>query len=193
MRGHGWVAGMEPHLRRIAKEATKQGRNEPQEAYAADALVALATSGTKGPRAMVHVNVDHPALVRGHTEEGERCEVPGIGPIPVAVARAMEADCFLKVLLTDGVDVKAVGHHGRTIKATVRTALEARYPTCGIEGCDVGHGLEIDHIYGYAVTKWTALEDLVRLCRPHHSKKSFHGYRLVGDHPSWTLVGPDPP
>ena len=39
------------------------------------------------PSAMVHVRVDHAALVRGHLESGEICEIPGIGPIPVEVAR----------------------------------------------------------------------------------------------------------
>src|SRR5207244_10301320 len=95
---------------------------------AADALVAMARdaggtgTGTKGPKVTVHVRVDHSALVRGYAEGDEVCDIPGIGPIPVAAARAMATDCILRVLLTDGNDIKAVAHAGRTLPATLRTA-----------------------------------------------------------------------
>jgi hypothetical protein len=164
------MAGLEPYRERIFKEARKAGRREPSEAYAADALVAMAGdagsagTGAKGPKATVHVRVDHSALVRGHVEDGETCEVPGIGPIPVAAARAMATYSILKVLLTDGTDIKAVAHKGRTIPAKLRTALEARDPTCVVQGCDVRHGLELDHIVAFAVGGLTTEENLARLC-----------------------------
>jgi hypothetical protein len=190
------LAAMEPHRVRISKEARKAGRRETQEAYAADALVALATSkdgAGRGPRVMMHVRADHPALVRGHVEAGEVCEIRGIGPIPVATARAMASDCFLKVLLTDGTDIKAMAHAGRTIPAKLRTALEARDPTCVISGCDVRHGLEFDHIIPFAEGGPTTMDNLVRECSWHHYLKTHCGYWLVGGHGNWTLIGPDPP
>ena len=73
-----------------------------------------------GPATMVHVRVDHQALRRGHIEPGEVCEIPGIGPIPVDVARRLAADSVLSVLVTDGIDVTAVAHAGRTIPAAFR-------------------------------------------------------------------------
>ena len=76
-----------------------------------------------------HVLVDHAALVRGHAEEGESCEIPGVGPIPVASARRLADDGVLKLLVTKGVDIVAVAHGGRTIPAHVRTALEAEMPS----------------------------------------------------------------
>jgi hypothetical protein len=188
------LAAIEPHRAGICKQARKAGRRETQEAYAADALVAMArdrAGSSGGPKAMVHVRADHPALVRGHTEPGERCEIPGIGPIPVAIARALASDCFLKVLLTEGIDVRSVAHAGRTISAPLRTALEAMYPTCAV--CDERHGLEIDHIIPFAEGGPTTKDNLARLCQWHHMLKTIHDYRLVGAHGNWTLVGPDPP
>jgi hypothetical protein len=176
----------------LPKQARKAGRRETEEAYAA--LVGLAqdrAGSSGGPRAMVHVWADHPALVRGHVEPGEVCDIPGIGPIPVATARAMASDCFLKVLLTDGIDVRSVAHAGRTISAPLRTALEAMYHTCTV--CDERHGLEIDHIVPFAEGGPTTKENLARLCQWHHMLKTIHGYRLVGAHGNWTLIGPDPP
>ncbi len=73
-----------------------------------------------GPTAMVHVRVDHRALMRGSLRSGEICEIPGIGPIPVEVARSLAVDSILSVLVTDGVDVTAVAHAGRTIPASVK-------------------------------------------------------------------------
>ena len=101
------LAAIEAYRPRIFATARGDGRREPYQAYTADALVALAESDgsgrtKKGPGAMVHVRVDHAALVRGHTEDDETCDIPGVGPIPVASARALGADCILKVLVTRG-------------------------------------------------------------------------------------------
>ena len=134
------LAALEPHHRRIFAHARREGRRESYDAYAADALVALAEGDDNGPRGMVHARVDHSALVRGFVEEGEVCDIPGIGPIPVSVARELLADGVLKVIVTKGVDVVAVAHGGRTVPAHVRSALETRDPKCVVPGCDVRTG-----------------------------------------------------
>jgi len=196
------LAGLAPHQDRMFSEARKEGRREPREAYAADALVALAQAGSgsgsgsgsaSGPRAMVHVRVDHSALLRGHAEPGEVCDIPGIGPIPAGVARSLASDSILKVLLTDGADIKAVVHYGRTIPARIRTALEARDPVCVVPGCDVRVGLEIDHIVPFKEDGPTSLDNLARLCSWDHHLKTNCGYRLGGGPGAWTWSGPDPP
>jgi hypothetical protein len=79
---------------------------------------------------MVHVWVDYDGLMRGSTAEGEHCEIPGLGPVPVAVARRPADGCILKFTVTKGVEITGVAHGGRTIPAHVRTALECRDPTC---------------------------------------------------------------
>lgn len=191
------LAGIEPHRERIFAEARAAGRRESSEAYAADALVALAGSGgdtsAPGPRATIHVRVDRSALSRGHAVRGEVCEIPGIGPIPVAAARRLASDAILKAFLTDGADVTAVAHLGRSVPTRLRTALEARDPTCVVPACDVRVGLEIDHRTPFAEGGPTALHNLARLCRWHHYLKSHHGYRLDGGPGSWAWTGPDPP
>src|SRR5947199_3457262 len=117
------LANLKPFVDHAFARARAGGRREPSQAYAADALVDMAEAavapggeGTQssGPRAMVHVRVDHGALVRGHVEGDEVCEVPGVGPVPVATARAFAGDAVLKILVTKGVDVVAVAHGGRS-------------------------------------------------------------------------------
>jgi hypothetical protein len=188
------MAGVEPHRARITAEARATGRKESSEAHAADALVALATQGAgPGPRAVVHVRVDRSALVRGHAKRGETCDIPGMGPIPVAAARRLASDAIFKAVLTEGAEVRAVAHVGRTVPARVRTALEARDPTCVVPGCDTRQGLEIDHLIPFASGGPTTLDNLARLCEWHHYLKSHHDYRLGGGPDNWTWAGPDPP
>jgi len=193
------LAGMEPHRRRIFASARAAGRREPSCAYEADALVAAVEAGGRtgpapsGPGAVVQVRVDRSALVRGHAERGASCEIPGVGPIPVAAARRLASDALLQVVLTDGADVTGVIHAGRTIPARLRTALEARDPTCVVPGCDVRVGLEIDHRVPFAEGGPTTLDNLARLCRWHHSQKTHRGWRLGGGPGAWTWSGPDPP
>ncbi len=187
------LAALEPHQRRVFASARRDGRREPYQAYAADALVALARGEEAGPRAAVAVRVDHAAWVRGHTEGGEVCDIAGIGPIPVATARALANDGVLKVVVTKGVDVVAVAHAGRTIPAHVRTALEARDPRCVIPGCDVGDRLEIDHLLAFAEGGPTTLDNLARICHRHHYLKTHQGWVLGGGPGAWTWDRPDAP
>ena len=184
------LAALEPHQRRVFASARGQGRRESYDAYAADALVALVRGEQAGPPAAVAVRVDHAAWVRGHTEEGEMCDIAGIGPIPVATARALADDGVLKVVVTRGVDVVAVAHAGRTIPAHLRTALEARDPKCVIPGCDVRDRLEIDHLLAFAEGGPTALDNLARICHRHHYLKTHQGWVLAGGPGAWTWDRP---
>jgi hypothetical protein len=147
-----------------------------------------ATAGP--PPAVVHVRVDYAALVRGHAVDGEICEIPGVGPIPVEVARRLACDSILSVLLTDGVDVTTVAHLGRTIPADLRRALVDRDPTCVVPGCAVEEGLEIDHVRPFADGGETRLANLARLCHWHHYLKTHRSYRLRRDDGIWVFEPP---
>ena len=127
------------------------------------------------------MRIDHAALIRGTTEPGETCEIAGIGPVPVAVARTLADDSILKVLVHDATDVRAVSHAGRTIPARLRTALEELFPECCIEGCHVDRHLEIDHNIPVSEGGPTALWNLTRPCRHHHDHKHAHNLRIVGE------------
>ncbi len=183
------LAGIETHQERIFQAAWKAGRREPTEAYAMDALVALADGPGVAPAA-VQVVVDHGALVRGHPEHGERCEIPGIGPIPVATARALATDATMTLVVKKGQDVTQVAHLGRTIPANLRRAIEARDPLCAVPGCDQRHGLEIDHRVPFALGGPASLDNLVRLCRWHHRQKHVEGYMLTGGPGTWNWQPP---
>ena len=184
------MAALGPYERALFEQARGDGHRECSDALAFDALVALVSaphacdgaSPTSGaPAVTTVVRVDWSALVRGATEPGELCEIVRGGPVPVSVAQRMLDDCFLKVLLVDGTDVRAVSHPGRTIPARMRTAVEERSQECDLEGCNVRHYLEIDHNVPVEEGGPTALRNLGRLCRHHHQHKHRYGLRLVGE------------
>ncbi len=94
----------------------------------------------------------------------------------------------MNTVLSEGVDVRAVSHFGRTIPARLRTALEARDQTCVVPGCDERDHLEIDHIAPLAEGGPTRLDNLARLCPWHHSLKTHRGWHLAGGPDRWELV-----
>jgi len=164
----------------------------------ADALVALLSGdapdkkSATGTKATVVLRVDATALRRGHVEAGETCMIPGIGPVPVAVVRRQLPQAFVKILLTDGVDVQAVCHVGRAVPAVVQSALEERDPTCVVPGCDRALGLENHHWRAdYAVARSTTLRDLARVCSWHHDLVTYDGYVLRGGPGKWEYVPPE--
>jgi hypothetical protein len=181
-------ATLKPIIDGIFHDARRDGRREPFEAYAYDALLTLADRDVSGAggggdryrNAKVIVRADLAALDRGHTEPGEVCEIAGHGPIAVAEAwRIIDGGAFVAGIVTDGADIAAVRHLGRKPTVLQRTVLEWETAgTCAVEGCTNRAAIEIDHVEDWADTLVTQIEHLAALCRTCHAKKTYEGYRL---------------
>lgn len=190
--GARFDAAWNAHTDRIFRDARRAGVRAPRTAYAADALVALATEGPCKP-VEVRVTVDSAALARGHTEAGERCDIDRVGPMPVTTARALLDDAAVAVLVCDGDDITAVTSPKRNIPAKLRRALEARYPTCGLETCANDEFLQIDHVVPVEEGGETNIHNTWRLCSHHHVLKTYRGWKVIGEPGNWDLVPPDAP
>ena len=181
------MAALEPLRDRLFRAARREGRREPLEAYAADALAELATGGTKpetrsgSARAKVIVRVDLPALLRGHPVEGEVCEVAGLGPVAVSAVRDLldSGDPFLAAVVTKGERVVGVAHLGWRPNARQQTALEWLSPGCTVKGCPSVALLETDHRLDWARSHLTVLDLLDRLCTHHHDLKTRANWALA--------------
>jgi len=177
-----------PITNRIDAETDRQSRaarpahcDDPRVALAADAFVALVNGACaaagKAKGADLVLVCDLNAYRRGHTHDGEPCHIVGGGPIPVAVARELARDAFLKVVLHDGVTVHTVAHFGRHRPAHLETALSLGAPpdfegvTCAERGCDRRYGLEWDHVDPVANGGETSIANLKPECKPHHWDK----------------------
>jgi Domain of unknown function (DUF222) len=190
------MAALEPIEGNLFEEARASECREEPAALAFDAMVRMAddsatvafeSSGSRAPATIVG-RVDHSAFTRGHTVDGEICEIVGVGPVPVDVLQRLAHDSILKALITDGTDVLSVSHLGRTIPGRLRTALEELQPECVIAGCHTDRHLEIDHNVPVEEQGPTALWNLNRVCHHHHRVKTVKKLRIVGEGTNKRLV-----
>ncbi len=201
------MAALAPGRDRLFEWGQADGRREPLEAYAADALVEAVCGKADGegetdkappaarPSVKVIVRVDLPALLRGYPVEGDTCEIAGFGPVAVSAIRDLvdTADPFLAAVVTDGEAVVGVAHLGRRPRAVQQTALQWLYPTCAAEGCSTTAWLEIDHRVDWARSRLTVFDLLDRLCAHHHDLKSREGWALVEGRGKRAFVPPHDP
>lgn len=187
------LAALEAEAKVVFDEARAAGATEPQAAYMADALLRLCTAA--GPTAdarrsrpdwTTHLFVSAAALKRGALVDGDVAEIPGVGQVSLRTARCILEDCDLKILVTDGVDIRSVAHAGRTIPAHVRTALTARDPLCVVPGCGASRFLEVHHWRrDYARGGRTELDNLCRICPHHHDLLTRGDFELTGGPGGW--------
>ena len=149
----------------------------------------------RGLDTKILIRIDHAALLRGHTDTDEVCEIAGVGPVPVSHVRALieTGDPFIAALVTNGVDVTTVAHAGRRANAAQATALDWAQPGCSNETCDLTVGLQVDHRHDYADTRTTFLPWLDRLCSADHDRKTRLGWALVEGTGRRAFVAPDDP
>ena len=102
-----------------------------------------------------------------------------------ATATRVLGDAYVKLVISDGIDVRSVCLLGRTVPATLQTALEQRDPVCSVPRCDNPYYLENHHLTPVAEGGATSLENLVRICKWHHDLITYEGWRLTGIPGAW--------
>ncbi|MBM4587779.1 DUF222 domain-containing protein [Rhodococcus hoagii] len=96
--------------------------------------------------------------------------LPHTGPLSIATARRLACDCHLTpIVMDDGVPLN-LGRTSRTVSKKQRRALIARDHGCAFPGC----GTPPAHCEGHHIKHWadggpTDLDNLVLLCRYHHT------------------------
>jgi hypothetical protein len=198
--GTPFVNRLDAETDRVRRRARRDGSDERRETHAADAFANLLAGSGKGRarRADLVLVADVSAWLRGHTHPGEVCHILGGTPVPVALARQLAKDAFLKAVLHDGTRIDTVVHYGRHIPAEVRTALELGDPpdfdgaACIERDCGRRHGLEWDHVDPVANHGPTAYANLQARCWPHHQDKTERD-RAAGLLHRGGRTGPDPP
>jgi hypothetical protein len=62
------------------------------------------------------------------TVTGERCEIVGVGPVPVTAGQRLACDAAVETVLVDGDEALAVEAAGRTVPGRLRLYLVERCP-----------------------------------------------------------------
>jgi hypothetical protein len=122
-------------------------------------------------RYLALLRVDVEALRRGGVTGDQLCEISGVGPVPVTVARDLLGHAVLKLVITRGIDVCNVTHLGRGPTAAQRIALAWTSPGCTVEGC-ARTRVEYDHRLDWKDTRHTRLDELDPLCAYHHDLRT---------------------
>jgi Domain of unknown function (DUF222) len=126
------VSGVDP-VAQPAEPAGVTGAGRPEMVAAgvpAWSVCGVRPRASVNPRYLALLRVDVEALRRGSVTGGELCEIAGVGPVPVTVARGLLGDAIVKLVITDGVDVLNVTHLGRVPTAAQKAALLWMNPTC---------------------------------------------------------------
>jgi len=152
----------------------------------------LAPRKSVNPRYLALLRIDVAALQRGRVAGEELCEITGVGPVPVSVARGLLGEAIVKLVITKGVAVANVTHLGRGPTAAQKAALLWTSPTCAVQGCD-GTRTEWDHRQPWAATRHTRLDELDPLCTFHHDLKTRFDYALVPGVGKRPFTPPDDP
>ncbi len=192
------MARVAPVLDELFEKARAEGRGEPLEAAAADALQQLVCGDTPAATkaaTKILARVDLSALLRGYPVGDETCELAGYGPLAVSAVRDLidTGDPFLAAVVTKGTEVVGIAHLGRRPTARQRSALDWLYPTCAAEGCNALTFLEFDHRDDWAETHRTVFDLLDRLCSHHHDRKTRDGWALIDGRGKRAFVPPDDP
>jgi len=135
------------------------------------------------------VLADSRALVMGFVSAGEAVEIAGLGPVPVPVVKEWMDDAYLRLIVADGIDIRAVSRATRYIDPNQEAALRARGRECCVADCDVTWRLQRDHRVPFAQGGPTALDNLDWYCPFHHLLKT-KGWKRVGGPGCYRLVPP---
>ncbi len=186
-----------------ATQQPKEARDTP-DAIAFDGLLGMARAARDGsapaagkPRGRaktrdhVVLHVDATAFVSGEVADGERCEIPGVGSVPVAHARELLGEGILSILVQDGHDVRTFARPRRDVTRRLAQVLEARDTTCIIRGCGRSTRLELDHERPVAGGGDADVDNLHGLCRQHHRRKTSGWALRRGKDGTWVLEPPD--
>jgi hypothetical protein len=149
----------------------------------ADALVAMADLALANPdadrsggdRCQVVVHVDAQTLA-AHADG--RCELDEGWPLAAETARRLACDASVVELLERDAEVLSLGRKRRTISPALRRALAARDRGCRFPGCDSRRFVDAHHLQHWSQGGETNLDNLVLICRRHHTLVHERGYTV---------------
>jgi hypothetical protein len=188
------MPGLEARALSLQKAAHRAGSDEAIDTFRMDALLDLMSEGGAGAVPSAIVLIDAESLRQGSMTRGGTCEIDGIGVVSVEAATELLGQANVQFIVKDGVDIRTVTSATRAIPKRVEIALIARDRVCAKPGCGARFGLQIDHRdTDFSDGGPSEIENLVRLCRPHHDLKTYGGFRLEGRAPDWKWIPPAQP
>lgn len=175
------------------------GRRTPS-ARRAGALVDCARAALEGPghgdtgdpsspsarvtEPVINVVIDHRTLTGTRDDlAGIRCDLDRVGPIAPAVMAELSCSATVRRVVLDAAgNVVDIGRRARVVSTAQRHALVVRDRHCVFPGCDrSARWCDAHHLVPWAAGGPTDLQNLVLLCRRHHTLVHRGGWSLSRD------------
>lgn len=177
------VFGVIDSLAQANKTNLEPGDDRGIDALPADTLVDLVLNPDGQPRVKYEMRVLVPAgtLLGLNNEDGH---LPGHGPIPADICRALASDSTWKRILTDPntSHVLDVGADTYRPSARMREYIEARDQRCRFPGCHrPAHKADLDHTIRFPLGGRTIRINLSALCERHHIVRHLPGWQVIQD------------
>ncbi|RBP64667.1 uncharacterized protein DUF222 [Brevibacterium sanguinis] len=162
-------------------EASVEVKDVPEAAEVQDVPEAAAEvqdvpAGTPEP-----IEREHPAGPTGSRpdETDTTCRIDGFGGIGAATAQRLLCEALIAGVVKGGAgDVLALGRSKRLVSGRQRRALSARDIGCQFPGCRTRRRCDAHHIRPWSQGGTTDLDNLILLCRTHHTAVHEHGLTI---------------
>ncbi len=169
---------LEQTMNRLANHSSEPVSKD--ERLAADALVHLATGGSRSGMPAITVIVDAHTMIRGGHPNSVRETADG-RPIPPETIARLACDATIRKVLLDGTSVPIdVGRRYRTATDAQWAATKAIYATCAWDGCSAPISwCQLHHIHEWDQGGASDVCNLVPMCHRHHHQVHEGGWRIV--------------
>ena len=128
------------------------------------------TSLSEKYQVLLHINANE-AHIDHQINQGDICHVENNKFLSREVARQLACDTHMRVVLEDDDGkVLNIGRKSRTIPRTIAHALNIRDGGCRYPGCTQHFWTDAHHVRHWAAGGETKLENLITLCRFHHTQ-----------------------
>jgi hypothetical protein len=124
--------------------------------------------------------------------ESAVCHIDGVGSIEPATAQRLACDNpMLGALIDEHGKVLALGRTRRLVSKPLRRALMIRDKMCRYPGCHQTRHLDAHHVIPWIQGGRTDLQNLILLCRWHHTAVHEGGVSITRDGEGWVFTKPD--
>jgi hypothetical protein len=124
--------------------------------------------GAERCQVMLHVDID---TLRQRSNPHACCSLDNKHWISPKTAKRLSCDASLVTVLENKQGgVLNIGRRARTVPPSIKRALELRDNSCRVPGCCQSINLDAHHIKHWADGGETSLDNLVHLCRFHHTQ-----------------------
>ena len=149
------------------------------------------TSLSEKYQVLLHINANE-AHIDHQINQGDICHVENNKFLSREVARQLACDTHMRVVLEDDDGkVLNIGRKSRTIPRAIAHALNIRDGGCRYPGCTQHFWTDAHHVRHWAAGGETKLENLITLCRFHHTQLHKDVYEIQVKDQDFVFINQD--